>query len=266
MALRDTLLMASSFVFEKNIFFQKDLRKDAFEKNYIDLRKREHRVYSDDVLLKLPDFDGSDPLKKEWTIRKITLNKLINYFNKKHHKQLILELGCGNGWLAHQLASSVNSEVVALDKNETELLQGARLFSGSQNLSFVYADVFTADIKKGTFDIILLASSVQYFSHLKQLVEKLLPLLNPYGEIHIVDSPIYKSLTHSLEAQKRSHNYFNAQGVPEMANNYFHHELTELKNFKHAILFNPNSLISIFKRKLLRIPQSSFPWIMIKQP
>jgi ubiquinone/menaquinone biosynthesis C-methylase UbiE len=266
MTIREFLLASSSFVFEKNIFFQKDLRKDTFEKKYIDLRKREDRVYSDDVLLKLPDFDGSDPLKKEWTIRKITLNKLISYFNKRHHKQLIIELGCGNGWLAHQLASSVNAEVIALDKNETELLQGARLFSGSQNLSFVYADIFTADIKKGSFDIILLASSVQYFSHLQQLIEKLLPLLNPSGEIHIVDSPIYKSLTHSLEAQKRSRNYFNAQGVPEMANNYFHHKLAELKNFKQEILFNPNSLISMFKRKLLRIPQSSFPWIMIKHP
>jgi ubiquinone/menaquinone biosynthesis C-methylase UbiE len=266
MTLRNILLTSSSFTFEKNIFFQKRLHHHTFEENYIDLRKRECRVYSDDVVRNLPNFDECGLLKEEWLIRKVTLEKLIRHFKKKEKNSLILELGCGNGWLAHQLASSLNAEILGLDINETELLQGATLFKDLQNLSFMRGDVFTADIKKETFDVILLASSIQYFPDLVQLIQRLLELLKPSGEIHIVDSPIYASAAESHEAKSRSHKYFRARGVPEMANNYFHHTLPELKNFKQQILFNPNSLISIFKRKTLRTPRSIFPWILIKHP
>jgi 2-polyprenyl-3-methyl-5-hydroxy-6-metoxy-1,4-benzoquinol methylase len=266
MTLRDILLNNSSFIFEKDIFYQKELlKKNLFEKMYIDLRKRENRVYSDQAVQYLPEFEGPRDLKKEWAIRKITLKKLIKYFDKKKCKLLILELGCGNGWLSHQLASSLNTEFLGLDVNETELLQGASLFKNHQNLSFMCADVFTAELAKSTFDIILLASSIQYFSNLKQLMHRLEELLKPSGEIHIADSPLYNSLVEIQEAQKRSHEYFNSQSVPEMANNYFHHSLSELKSFNHRILFKPNSLISIFKRKILRIPESIFPWIVIKR-
>jgi len=264
MTLRDILFNSSRFNFEKNIFYQKEFRKDIFEKRYIELRKREQRVYSDEVVRNLPEFVEPGTLTKEWAIRKITLKKLITYLKKKKYKLLILELGCGNGWLSHQLASSLNVEVLGLDVNETELLQGAALFKDSQNLSFISADIFTADLKKETFDIILLASSIQYFPSLTQLIHRLLELLSPSGEIHIVDSPIYSSSAELLEAKKRSHNYFNKQSVPEMADNYFHHSMTELKKFNHEILFKPNSLISIVKRKILRISQNPFPWIIIK--
>src|SRR5437763_3854777 len=98
MTVRDILLANSSFIFEKDIFYQKELlNTNTFEKSYIDLRKRENRVYSDQVVQHLPEFDGSDALKKEWAIRKITLKKLLTYFDKRKCKLLILELGCGNG-------------------------------------------------------------------------------------------------------------------------------------------------------------------------
>ena len=264
MTLRNILLNNPSFTFEKNIFYQKEWGNDLFEKEYIDLRRRESRVYSDDVVRNLPDLEEPGSLNVEWLIRKVTVKNLVRYFKKKKDKLMILELGCGNGWLAHQLASSLNAEILGLDINETELLQGAALFKNLQNLSFMRADVFTAAIKKETFDVILLASSLQYFPNLMELIQRLLELLKPSGEIHIVDSPIYASTVESREAKNRSHKYFRAKGVPAMANNYFHHTLPELKSFKHRILFNPNSLISIFKRKTLRIPQSIFPWILIK--
>src|SRR6185369_492378 len=103
----------------------------------------EQRVYSDDVVRNLPDFSEQSTLKKEWDIRKITVRKLIKYLEKKNEKLSILELGCGNGWLSHQLAASLNAEVFGVDVNETELLQGARIFKDDQNLSFLCADIFS---------------------------------------------------------------------------------------------------------------------------
>ena len=94
MALRNLLLTDPSFIFERNIFYQKGLgHGDPFEKNYIELRKSENRVYADEVVRNLPDFDGSYALKKEWMIRKITMIKLIEYLKKKGAKNLILEFG-----------------------------------------------------------------------------------------------------------------------------------------------------------------------------
>src|SRR5258705_4604234 len=192
MNLRNLLLSNNSFSFKRNIFYQKELtHHDPFEKNYIELRKRENRVYADEVVRNLPDLDMPQSLKNEWLIRKITMRKLITYFKKKDKKNLILELGCGNGWLSHQLAVSLNAEILGLDINETELLQGASLFGDCQNLSFIYGDIFTIGIKEETFDIVILAGSIQYFPDVARLVRRLLDLEKPAGEIHIVDSPIY---------------------------------------------------------------------------
>jgi len=191
------------------------------------------------------------------------LNKLISYFEKKSGKLSILELGCGNGWLSHRLSTSLNAEILGIDVNEKELLQGAAIFKSHKKVSFMYADIYSVDLKNETFDVILLASSIQYFADLRKLVERLLELLRPDGEIHLVDSPIYNSSNDSQQAQKRSRDYFDSKGVPEMVNDYFHHSFAELKSFNHQILFNPNSLISLFKRKILKIPQSTFSWIMI---
>src|SRR5882672_1376853 len=142
MILDNILLGNASFTLEGNIICQKELgRQGPFEKNYIELRKKEKRVYSDEVVRYLPDYNQRDSQRKEWMIRKITMTKLITYFKKKENKNLILELGCGNGWLSHQLAMAMNADVFGLDINETELLQGARLFRDCQNLAFIQGDV-----------------------------------------------------------------------------------------------------------------------------
>lgn len=264
MTLRGLLLDNSSLVLEGNIFRQKELRpRDLFERNYIDLRKRENRVYPDEVVRNLPEFKGSMALEKEWMIRKITMKKLIGYFEKKGGLT-VLELGCGNGWLSHQLARSLDADVAGLDVNQTELKQGAALFGDCPNLSFIEGDIFTIDIKKILFDAILLAGSVQYFPDFTGLIRRLLELLNPLGEIHIVDSPIYGSVKEAKEAKKRSVQYFSSQGVPAMDDYYFHHHLPEVHGARHAILHDPGSLRSVLTRKILKRPQMVFPWVLIK--
>ncbi len=265
MTLRDALLKTPSFTFERNIFFQKEMeRSDEFEKTYSDLREKENRIYPDEIIQKLPSLPEALPQEHEWVVRGITMRNLIKYLSRKNHNGPILELGCGNGWLAHQLAISLHREICAIDINKSELLQGARLFKTSGNLIFVCGNIFRVDFKKRTFDTILLPSSVQYFPNLKQLINRLFEILKPSGEIHIVDSPFYRSATESKDAKKRSYNYFDSRGLREMTNHYFHHTLLDLKEFNPTVLFNPNSLIPLIKRKILKIPQAVFPWVLIK--
>lgn len=266
MSLRDQLVQNPSLTLENNIFYQKEIKRPgAFEENYIQLREKESRMYTDEIVKELPQVPGSHPLNKEWRIRKISLEKLIYHLKGRGSCDFVLEIGCGNGWLSHNLAESLKAEVCAMDVNETEILQGARIFSLNQNLFFVYADIFTMNLTQ-KFDTLILASSIQYFLDLKNLINRLLRFLTPEGEIHILDSPFYPSAATAQAAQKRSQDYFRSLGFPEMTNKYFHHTLQEMNDFNYKILFNPKSFISLINRKILKMSQPVFPWIVIKHP
>ena len=264
MTLRDQLLQNSSLAYENNIFYQKGFqRNNSFQEIYIKLRIKENRVHPDDVVKALPEFSADHPNKKEWEMRKSTLKKLVDHLRANNSAERILELGCGNGWLSNNLATRLKAEICAVDVNEIELLQGARVFGAQQNLCFVYTDIFSESLKAQKFNAVVLGSCVQYFHDLKHLHHRLFELLDSSAKIYIVDSPFYLSRTESNAAKKRSLNYFKSLGFPEMAEKYFHHTLDELKDFDYKILYNPTSLTSLFKRKILKTPLSVFPIICI---
>ena len=125
------------------------------------------------------------------------MQRLIHYVNQKKFKT-ILEIGCGNGWLSNHLAKT-KAEVYALDMNEVELIQGARVYKGIENLNFLYADILNNPFQEKVFDLIVLASSIQYFPDVGRLIQSLQPLLTKHGEIHIFDSPIYQNKKSKLQ-------------------------------------------------------------------
>ena len=254
---------SSYFDDHDGILYAKDVaRPGKFEKSYIGLREKEGRVYSDAVVQSLPDVPAAHPKKNEWDLRKISLLKLIAHLKKHGHTKSLLEVGCGNGWLSHSLAINLPAHVCALDINEIELRQGARVFQ-CPDLIFVYADIFTVDFRDHQFDTIILASSIQYFSDLPRLLRRLLEMVAPGGKIYLLDSPWYTANTVTA-ARERSKTYFESLGFPEMAESYFHHTLSELTSFNYEIIFNPNSLASLMKKKVLGRQLPYFPWIELK--
>lgn len=265
MIFRDHLLNHPSLILENNVFYQQDVgRGSPFENEYIRLREREGRVYTDEIVKSLPLFSAEHQLNKEWLSRSTSLNKLLTYLKNKGSGKFILEVGCGNGWLSHALAVSLGNEICAMDVNETELLQGARVFGDMKNLSFLYSDVFTFDFREQLFDTIVLASSVQYFPDVKGLVNRLLQILKPSGEIHILDSPLYSSTAEIEKARGRSAAYFQSLGFPGMTNKYFHHGLHQMNGLNYAFLSSPSSLINKIRRKILSTTESTFPWIVVR--
>jgi ubiquinone/menaquinone biosynthesis C-methylase UbiE len=266
MTLQRELLANPFFTFENNIFYQKELsRTTSFETEYIGVRKKENRVYTDEILQNLPSLPDNHLLKEEWLARNASLKKIAAYLKRKNQIK-ILELGCGNGWLSANLAKHLNAEVCGLDINETELLQGAGVFRDLKNLSLIYSDIFTVDFRTLQFDVILIASSIQYFPDLHSLLNKLLQILAPAGEILILDTPFYNSQYEVDAARKRSHEYFQSLASPDMKTKYFHHTLQGLKHFNHNILYNPSALFTRIKRKLLNKKLPMFPIIQIKHP
>jgi SAM-dependent methyltransferase len=230
---------------------------DHFEQQYLSLRRKENRIYTDEELINLPDIRNDHPYYKEWLVRKKSFQRLFSYLQKKQQSLKILVVGCGNGWLSHRLAMLSDCEVTGIDINRAELEQAARVFRHHPDCTFLYGDIHSGIIQYRKFDVIIFAASLQYFSSLTNTVNAARALLSSDGEMHILDSHFYNN--NELEAaRQRSIAYFNLLGAPGMSVNYFHHSIEELKTFRPSILYNPFSFPNRFLRS-----RSPFYWICI---
>lgn len=237
---------------------------------YLKVREKEGRLYSDDVVAKLPLFVKHHVLSNEWQARFSSAERLRKYLSQKNTSLKILDLGCGNGWLPNFLSQD-NHTIIGCDQNKIELKQAARVFlssavdgrSSAGKLSFLETDIFFAPFSKKSFDIILIASAVQYFPDLTKLLNTLFHYLKPNGEIHIVDSAFYAN-DEIQPAIRRSEEYYSSLGFPEMSKYYFHHRMSTLQKFSAKWLYRPNSYMLRIQKMFGKI-NSPFPWIVIKK-
>ncbi|KXK13734.1 MAG: methylase [Chloroflexi bacterium OLB14] len=234
---------------------------------YLKVRQKEGRLYSDEVVAKLPSFQKNHALSNEWQARFKSAKRLRSYLTQKNTSLKILDLGCGNGWLSNFL-NQENHSIYGVDQNLFELQQATRVFLSSaedgeksEKLFFLKADIFSAPFPIESFDVILLASAVQYFPDLSRLLQTLFNYLKPNGEIHILDSAFYKD-DEIPQAIKRSEEYYQSLGLPEMSRYYFHHRLSELQKFSPRFLYKP--MLLRFK-KILGKMDSPFAWVMIQK-
>ena len=232
------------------------------DKLYLRVREKEGRLYPDDIVARLPLISDGHPLAKEWRARSASASRLTRYLSARPKPLSILDLGCGNGWLSNQLYIP-GHRVVGMDQNRYELKQAARVFQQNPKLSFLEADIFSTPVVSGYFDVIVLASVIQYFHDLPALLSELTKYLNPHGEIHIIDSPLYTD-AELEEAVRRSGQYYSSIGFPEMAKRYFHHRLSDLKAFDAKRLYHPHPLLLRLKHWLGQT-DSPFPWYAIRK-
>lgn len=235
---------------------------EPLERHYLQVRDREGRLYSDTVLRHIPDVEKTHPLYHEWQIRKRSLRRFKDYVERRRPPHTILDLGCGNGWIAHQLAQLADGEVFAMDVNRVELEQGARVFAGERSLTFLYGNILKDVLPPESFDLIILASAIQYFPDLGALLPRLSALLRTGGEIHIWDSPFYDAHG-AAQAAKRTEEYYRQAGAPEMAQYYHHHTYERLSEFRPVFLYNPHTPFRRAARRILSRADSPFPWIKI---
>ncbi len=228
---------------------------------YQRLREKEGRIYSDEQVMKLPTISKSHAYFHEWQMRKRSSKRLIQYLHQKKYPLSILEIGCGNGWLCHQLAHVSGSQVTGADINQPELQQATRVFSHIPNLKFVYGNMASDTFDDMQFDIVVMAACIQYFPSLQEMIRHSMKRLKPKGEIHIFDSPLYKP-GEAEAARDRTIAYYKELGFPDMANHYYHHTITDLVDFDCTMLYRPSSL----QHYLLQY-KNPFPWVRImKQP
>lgn len=252
--------MSHSSLDRKNDTANATASAEAFEKLYIQLRKKEQRVYTDDEVLDLPNVPATHLHFKEWMLRKRSCDRLIKYLDEKNKPLHILEVGCGNGWLSSQLAKNISGEVIGMDINKEELTQATRVFSEISNLKFISGDIRSVQLEDNSFDIIVFAASLQYFSSLKEIMQYAFQYLRAGGEVHIIDTIFYNN-NNVDAARQRTKDYYTALGFPEAAAWYYHHCIEDLKNFSIKILNDPTSWMN-----KLRKDKNPFFWVSIKKP
>lgn len=237
---------------------------DKYGKNehlYLETRKKEGRIYSDEIVKSLPHIETSHRLSHEWSVRSASYERLKKRLLTRKAPLSILDLGCGNGWMANALCGICDSSVTGVDLNMEELKQGARVFGGNSRLRFVYGDVFDGAAHANSYDIVVCASSIQYFQDLNALVRHLLTLLKAGGEIHILDSPLY-SEAEAGEARERSRSYYRQLGYERMAALYHHHTWKELEGFSYEVI--RAGIVERLKAKIFSEMNPFFPWIIIQ--
>lgn len=228
---------------------------------YLAVRAREGRLYPDADLRQLPRLPAEHPLHAEWAVRRRSFERLRRYLGRKGAGLRILDLGCGNGWLAHGLAQAGHT-VYAVDLNRLELEQAARVFGTEEKLHFFYADVFDQRLPLAGLDVVVIAAAVQYFPDLSALIGRLFELLAPGGEVHLLDTYFYTAHTVAA-ARDRTRAYYVGLGFGAMAPFYHHHIVEELSNFNYRQR-NLWWYSGRLGRMLTRTP--SFPWYVITKP
>jgi len=233
----------------------------AFEKKYIQTRNKEHRLLSDEEVSSLPNVSQDNLHAKEWSVRKKSFSRLINYLKNLDGHEMMLDIGCGNGCFAAGIAKNFpNRDIHGIDVNETELRQAARVFSIS-NLNFYYGDILRRDIDLPGYDLIFLNAAIQYFPRLDRLLDRCFGKLKANGEIHILDSPVYENDQAAKAAKKRTIEYFKKISI-ESPFHYYHHTFDGLRGFNWNLMYNPKSFVNRVRTRLFEkdIP---FPWIKV---
>ncbi|HEY0976715.1 MAG TPA: class I SAM-dependent methyltransferase [Flavobacteriales bacterium] len=232
-----------------------------FEQEYAAVRTRERRVLNDDQVRLLPD-GSALPNASEWRIREAGMLRLLGCLKVHAPAGQVLEIGCGNGWLAARMQRA-GHHVVGIDPFTAELEQAARVFPDGP--VFVRAQPFTPALPRDHFDAVVFAASIQYFADADAVLQRALQLVRPGGRVHVLDTILYPDAAAARAAVERSNAYFTRMGHPGMIGRYHAHQRAALMALPGArLLDRPGPFLRL--RSRLGASPSPFTHLELSRP
>jgi ubiquinone/menaquinone biosynthesis C-methylase UbiE len=100
----------------------------------------------------------------------------------------VLDVGCGTGAISNGIAKLVGPTgcVIGIDNTEKFITSGNESYKETPNLKLVHSDLFNYTNDEN-FDLIVSARTLQWLSNPQDALKKMKSLLNPGGQISILD-------------------------------------------------------------------------------
>jgi SAM-dependent methyltransferase len=168
-------------------------KSERFERQYRTVRERDgYRGRSAEYYRMLPIVVRDDPRASEWRIRRESYTTLQRQALPGIWKgpSRVLDVGAGNGWLAHRLAAG-GHEVAAVDRldDDADGLGACRHYPVS--FSVVQADFDALPFGTGEFDVVVLNGSLHYSANPQATLAEARRALADGGSLVVMDSPMF---------------------------------------------------------------------------
>lgn len=168
--------------------------------------------------------------------------------------ELILDVGCGNGWVAKYFVSK-GKKIVSMDialKNPVKVLQE----NPGENHAAIVADAYHLPFKKNSFDTIIASEIMEHVYDPKIFITKLLEVLKPGGKL-IITTPYNESIEYFLcvhcnkPTPKNAHLHsFNEENISTFIPSELADYQTEKFSNKYLVRLRLNLLMSFLPYSL----------------
>ncbi len=167
-----------------------------FLRQYRAVRDRDgSRGMSAEERRRLPDVAGDHPRAAEWRVRQESYRHFLDGVIAPFRRRLrVLDLGAGNGWLAHRLAL-LGHGVTAIDQlaDDADGLGALQLYPAS--VVAVQASFDAPPFAAAQFDVVVFNGSLHYAADVAATLGTAWRMRARGGVVAVIDSPMFTSAT-----------------------------------------------------------------------
>ncbi len=183
--------------------------------------------------------------------------------------EIILDVGCGNGWAAKHFLSK-GKKVVSMDISITNPVKVLKENPG-ENHAAIVADAYNMPFKKNTFDAIVASEIMEHVYDPKLFISNLMEVLKPGGKL-VITTPYDETIEYFMcvycnkPTPKNAHLHsFNEKNIADfIPKEYTDYEFEKFSN-KYLVRLRLNLLMSFLPFTLWKL-KDSFVNSIFKKP
>src|SRR5262252_8984846 len=146
---------------------------------YVEIAKAEPRIL--ELLIDVLELRAADPGQKAMR------DAYLSWLNVPHGAH-VLEVGCGTGAVARDLARRPNvRDVIGLDPSPVFLRSARALAAAIPNLRFEQGDARALPYENGAFDAVVFHTCLCHVPNSEKALHEALRVLRPGGELAVFD-------------------------------------------------------------------------------